>query len=110
MRGIDANILDGRVVYYFSLGVRWHRERQHRNNAGNAQECETIQYTRWEKSVFHSFLLMDIQIVYENEFFENNEVIRSHGEGNPLACACGMRGPSPYGHPPVGAVSNRALW
>ena len=20
-----------------------------------------------------------------------------HGEGNPLACACGMRGPSPYG-------------
>ena len=73
MRGIDADVVDGRVVYYLSLGVRWHRERQHRNNAGNAQECETIQYTRWEKSVFHSFLLMDIQIVYENEFFENDE-------------------------------------
>ena len=21
-----------------------------------------------------------------------------HGEGNPLGCACGMRGPSPYGN------------
>ena len=30
------------------------------------------------------------------------------GEGNPLACACGMRGPLLYGNSPVGAVCNRA--
>ena len=39
----------------------------------------------------------DAIIVINLENLENPASDDLHDDGNPLACACGMRGPSPYG-------------